>query len=337
LITSTTSGSEPGGTINLAVGSLSISKRSFIGAFSWGEGQAGAINITAGSIVLDDTETVGTQRGISTSTAGSGNGGTIAITTGTLDLRGGTLISSGSEDVATGDAGNILIAARDIFMSQGAVVESSAIGVGRAGSVTMTADNLFQINSGARVSVSAAQSDGGDISLTANLLCLNHGILTAQADGNGGNIKLTSPYVIHLQDSQVTAHAVHGDGGNVNIDPVFVVLGNSGLVASAIEGNGGNVTIITDYYLNSASTIDVSSEFGLTGSIAITAPALDLSSNLETLQADLLNADALLQPHCGMKLPGGVSSFVVRGRGGRPVEPGLLLPVMSAASIENAK
>jgi hypothetical protein len=114
-------------------------------------------------------------------------------------------------------------------------------------------------------------------------------------------------------------------------------LNRSALVASAIQGDGGNVNIVSDFFLRSGSSIDVSSEFGLQGTVTITAPDVDLSGSLEELRADLLDADTLLKPHCSVRLPGGISSFFVLDRGGVPVEPGMLLPAIEGIGGESAK
>lgn len=338
-ISSSTSDAFAGGEITLQVTTLTIAQNSRVEALAYADGQAGNINITAGTILLDDTDTTAVfQRGITTSTLGVGSAGNIAITTGSLELRNGARINSSSEGAATGDSGNITIAATTVKLSDKSLIASSAAGAGKGGGVTIHAADNVVIQGKSQVSVSSAFNDGGDVLISAGqTIQLDQGIISAKADGNGGNITLTTPRLVYLLNSQITAESVQGNGGNITIDPQFVILNHSLLVASAIEGNGGNVTIVADHYLNSESTIDVSSEFGLVGTVAIIAPNLDLSGQVEVLPADLLDAEALLQPHCGMRLPGGASSFLVRGRGGRPIEPAMLLPVIPSVSEDHAK
>jgi len=91
-------------------------------------------------------------------------------------------------------------------------------------------------------------------------------------------------------------------------------------------GNGGNINILTDYFFESASTIDASAPFGLPGTVSVTAPEVDLSGVLVALPENLLSAETQLRPDCGVRLSGNVSSFIVLGRGGLPIEPGGFLP-----------
>ena len=72
---------------------------------------------------------------------------------------------------------------------------------------------------------------------------------------------------------------------------------------------------------------------GLQGSVSIAAPDVDLSGNLAPLSTELLDAESQLRPQCAVRLPLGLSSFVVVGRGGVPVEPDGLLP---AFGVENS-
>ena len=48
-----------------------------------------------------------------------------------------------------------------------------------------------------------------------------------------------------------------------------------------------------------------------------------------SLPGSLLGAESQLRPDCAVKLPGGLSSFVITGRGGVPVEPNESLPIFS--------
>ena len=139
-------------------------------------------------------------------------------------------------------------------------------------------------------------------------------------------MKLSGESQVNLVNSQITAAAVEGNGGNVTIDPQFVILDHSQILASAIVGNGGNIDITTKFLLSSASVIDASSQFGLQGSVEVTAPDVDLSGSLLPLSGSLVDAASQLQERCAVRLPDDASSFVVVGSGGTPVEPDNLIP-----------
>jgi hypothetical protein len=55
-----------------------------------------------------------------------------------------------------------------------------------------------------------------------------------------------------------------------------------------------------------------------------------LSGSLVGLPSGLLSAESQLRPHCGIRLSGGVSSFLVVGRGGLPLEPDGFAPSFMA-------
>jgi large exoprotein involved in heme utilization and adhesion len=154
--------------------------------------------------------------------------------------------------------------------------------------------------------------------------------ITAQAGpGGGGNIDVQAASLVYSLDGighvGLTAQAV-GDGGNLTIDPSFLVLNNSGLVSKSTTKNGGNITILSDYFFSWASTIDASAPFGIPGTVTVTAPEVDLSASLIGLPGNLLDVGAQLRPDCGVRLAGNVSSFIVLGQGGLPIEPGGFLP-----------
>jgi large exoprotein involved in heme utilization and adhesion len=119
---------------------------------------------------------------------------------------------------------------------------------------------------------------------------------------------------------------VTGHGGNITIDPPLVVLNGSQISANAVQGNGGNINITSVSFLQSQSAVSASSQFGLQGSVEIVAPDVNLTGSLIPLSATTLDAESQLRELCAVRLPIGVSSFVVIGSGGTPVEPDDLSP-----------
>jgi large exoprotein involved in heme utilization and adhesion len=137
--------------------------------------------------------------------------------------------------------------------------------------------------------------------------------------------------LIYLLHSTLNAQADKtdtgfGNGGNLTIDPVFFVINDSSLISRSSRGNGGNITILSDFFLESASIIDASAPFGLPGTVSVSAPDVDLSGSLVALPSNLLGTETQLRPDCGVRLTGNISSFIVLGRGGMPLEPGGFIP-----------
>jgi len=232
---------------------------------------------------------------------GSGNGGQIDITASSVGLTTGGNISSASLslDPGAGIAGNVIVDA--------------------SGSVVLTDRGL--------ITTAAPNAAGGNIDITAGSdIRLANSQITAQAGpGGGGNSKLTAPRLIYLLNSTVSAEAV-GDGGNLGIDPVFFILNNGSLISRSSSANGGNIGIVANYFFQSVSLIDASAPFGLPGTVSVTAPDLDLSGSLVGLPSNVLAAENQLRPDCRVRLAGNVSSFIMLGRGGLPIEPGGFIP-----------
>ncbi len=131
---------------------------------------------------------------------------------------------------------------------------------------------------------------------------------------------MEAPQRVSLVNSRITSEAGK-DGGNIDIDPQFVTLNKSRIIANAILGNGGNIRVATDFLISSAdSAITASSEFGVNGRISVLGPSVDLTGSLSSLSGSLMGAEGRLPEHCGIKLGGDLSSFLVLNRGGLPTQ-----------------
>jgi filamentous hemagglutinin family protein len=325
-VTALTTGSGNAGTIDIHTHSLTM-RGGGIGVTTAFTGNGGAVRIQADAVTMD-----GFGSTISALTAGDGLGGSITLNiAGSLRLLNGALITS--DTFTASDGGSINIHAGNISLDRGSSVAcSSPADVGRAGEIFLQADKSILLNHNSFVSTSAPNSSGGNITADAgSTIRVLHSQLTAAAGLDGGNISLSAPQLTYALNSTITAQADttgsgFGNGGNLTIDPSFLVINNSGLISKSSFGNGGNINILTDYFFESASTIDASAPFGLPGTVRVTAPEVDLSGSLIALPENLLSAETQLRPDCGVRLGGNVSSFIVLGRGGLPIEPGGFVP-----------
>jgi filamentous hemagglutinin family protein len=324
-----TTGSGNAGTIDIHTHSLAMHNGA-ISATSFFTGNGGAVRIQADTMTMDQAH--GLSSVIAALSTGSGVGGSITLDiAGSLRLLNGSFISS--ETDGPNDGGSINIHAGSITLDRGASVScSSPFDVGRAGEIVVQADNSILLNHNSSINTSAPNSSGGNITVdSGSTIRILHSQLTAGAGLDGGNISLTAPQLTYALHSTITAQADttgsgFGNGGNLTIDPSFLVLNNSGLISKSSFGNGGNINILTDYFFESSSTIDASAPFGLPGTVRVTAPEVDLSGSLIALPENLLSAETQMRPDCGVRLGGNISSFIVLGRGGLPIEPGGFIP-----------
>jgi filamentous hemagglutinin family protein len=115
---------------DLSISESAISSR----VFSNGTGNAGKINIQAGSIRAD-------RAVITSSTAGRGNANTIRLSADSMNLNN-TDISSAVQPGGRGEGREIIVNARSLFLNNGTQINTVASGAGSAGNVQVVADDM---------------------------------------------------------------------------------------------------------------------------------------------------------------------------------------------------
>jgi len=307
------------------------------GIFSVTEGprNGGRVSISTPRLIMDD-------RGfISAQTGGDGRAGDVVVNVGSLSLKGGAQIASGTGLqvsgkflLGTGEGGTVMVIAKDAISITGAGsgISSDAQGVGRGGNVQVQARQVKLSDGGTISAKSSGAGAAGNISISASdsFRSQNSSVTTEAQQGDGGNIELKTGFLAHLTDSQITAtvKSGQGKGGNITVDPEFVVLNRSQIRADAFGGPGGNVHIGADVFLASPdSLVSASSALGVAGTVDIRAPVTSLSGRFAPLPEAFLSAAELLPVQCAARLrEGKSSSFVLGGREGLPLEPGGILP-----------
>jgi large exoprotein involved in heme utilization and adhesion len=152
-------------------------------------------------------------------------------------------------------------------------------------------------------------------------------VTTEANQSSGGAIKITTnpSATVQLTDSTISASVLDGTGGggSIDIDPEFVILQNSQILANAVFGQGGNINIATNLLLpDTASLISASSQFGQQGTISIQSPISPASGKIVPLSQKPLVETTLLSQRCAASAGGKMSSFTVAGRDALPAEPG---------------
>jgi hypothetical protein len=250
--------------------------------------------------------------------------------TGSLSLRHGMQISATTDTL--GDGGGINIQAGNVTLDSGSAIQSASQSTGRAGTISIHSDHDVVLNGNSVISTSAPQSSGGDITVSAGdpvlfpnseIRLIDSKITASAGPGGGGSITVTAPFLIYLLQGTLDAEAV-GNGGNLNIDPSFFIADHGALISRSSTANGGNITISKDFPFVGATRIDATGV--VPGKVTVTAPEVDLSGILLGLPSTLLDVGAQLRPDCGVRLTGNVSSFIVVGQGGLPIDPGGFLP-----------
>jgi filamentous hemagglutinin family protein len=346
-IDSSNSFSGKGGNVTIHAGSLLIDS-SFIFDQTQGSGNAGDLTITA-----DQALSVVGGGQIAFQTFSSGKGGDLIIHAGSLSIDssgriagdsfsatsagnltitvdralsvvGGGDISAFTESSGTG--GDVMVNAGNLTLGNGGSISAASFGSGAAGRVIINTAGPIKLSSASFISTSSDLSAAGAIELTSAgpIELKGHSKISASAGTNGGNIDITSPSLVYLLDSSITATAGTsgngGTGGNITIDSLFIVLNNSLISANAAAGQGGNINLLSNFFFNSNSLITATGTTN-NGTVNITAPQLDLGAELITLPSSLVDAERQLQERCTALLQGDFSSFISIGRGGTEPEP----------------
>ncbi|MDJ0619874.1 MAG: filamentous hemagglutinin N-terminal domain-containing protein [Calothrix sp. MO_192.B10] len=337
-ISASTSGMGAGGELNLNATEIKLigTKGEFAsGLFTetQGLGDAGELNINTDKLLVTNGARV------SADTFG-GLGGSINLIANSLEVSNGGQFRTNT--ASNSNAGNITMQVRDSILltgtDSGIFASTTADSQGNGGKIDIDPIS-FIIRDGATIAVdSQGMGIGGDIKLVADSLTLDGGKISAETRSNtGGNINLQLQDLLLLRNSsQISTSAGNqqfgGDGGNITISSPFIVappIENSDITANAFTGRGGNIQINTDSILGisfsndltNLSNITASSTFGVSGVVDINSPEVDPSKGLPELPENTTDASKLIAQGCSAS-PGQVASrFMVKGKGGLAPSP----------------
>ncbi|MEH2275562.1 MAG: filamentous hemagglutinin N-terminal domain-containing protein [Nostoc sp.] len=282
-------------------------------------GNGGNIDITAGSLSLTNGGQllVGVDEKTNTLPGGQGIGGTVNI-----NVRDAFTISGTDSKIigslgtgATGLSGNINIQASNIFVRDGAQINSFTRGQGNAGNITIQAKDVVIFdgtdNNGNKSGLFSIVGDdaignGGTVSITSGSLSLNNGgslgiyvsdasdvLQGKKATGGTANIDVRDAFTISGEGSNIFASlgsGVVGIGGDVIIKAGNLSIQNAGEISSNNygKGNAGNIDITTGS-LNLANRAGIFADtYGEGNGGNITVEAKDL---VEVLSDSHLDSD----------------------------------------------
>jgi len=340
-------------------GGISISGDAYISSDTVGIGNAGQVTVAAKTLSMNGMNTSGfcgissesdafgaggdagtvsvrvtdqvalfNNAEISTDTYGGGKAGSVNVWAGSLFCSGASSgVSSQAGPNSTGDAGDVnVIATGQISLSGQANLGSLTLGSGRGGEVSVTGSKLIRISGGASITAeasSSAPSDSGQIIVSGGNVQMNGGTINSEANGgSAGQVQVNSSGTLSLYQSQILAGSHQQNGGVIGISAPFLALNQSSVNGNAYH-TGGTIDISTPNFVESTrSTVTATSQTGNPGKVEISSPQLTLSGNLVALSLPGLSAEAYLPAQCGKSLGGDVSSFIVLGHDGLPLEPG---------------
>lgn len=274
---------------------------------------------------------------VASNTAGTGNSGKISIDTqnrGKVSLTNRGFIASGQGETSVGDSKGISISASSIDLQNNSSILSNNIGGrGNAGNIDLKTTGSIELSGKSSLaSTSLGVGTTGNIDLASSSIFLNNSTIEAQSLGaTGGNIRVNNNDRLLLRNSSTIvtnsgSGSLNGNGGNITISSPFIIAlpGNNDISANAFAGTGGNINIFSQGLLGitfapigtSFSDITASSTFGRSGAVSIDTPGIDPGK--DSVELPNVPTDASTQIDRACSTSNRVNKFAVTGRGGLP-------------------
>jgi large exoprotein involved in heme utilization and adhesion len=280
-----------------------------IASIGYRQGNSGAIKLNTGTLSLRDGGTV------STTSFGTSNAGKVSINaTEIVEIIGlasnisstvgspGFTISEITNFAAIGNAGDVSISTPNLKVSDNGAIGVGNYGIGIAGTLNIDADSV-ELNKGI-IDATTISGEGGNIvfNLQKLLSIRNNSTISAEAGGagNGGNIKIDSPVIVGVENSDIIANAFQGNGGNIDIT-------TQGIFGLQFREK-----------LTEQSDITASSEFGVNGVVKINNLNVNPTSGAIELPLDVIDSNQQIASACSANSG---NSFAITGRGGFPANP----------------
>jgi filamentous hemagglutinin family protein len=322
-IFSDTVSSQNAGRIRLMSGRAIDLNSSTVSTRTSSRGSAGEIEIVTGRL------TIGNGGLVSATASGAGNAGRITVQAhDAITLTQGSISTSKFSQTGNG-AGDIILQTPRLAVRQLGTIRAVDEGQGRGGNITIAAQVIAL--------------DGANIANPTNPASDENleSMSTETRSANGGNITLQNVDLLLLtRQARISTNAGtarrggnDGNGGNITIEAQFIAanpFGNSDITANAFEGQGGQVNITTASIFGIAarprttsltSDITASSDRGVQGEVNISPPEVDPSRGLTELPTNFADASTQLPHACRVLGASTQGEFVITGRGGLPPNP----------------
>ncbi|MEM1393001.1 MAG: hypothetical protein AAGG00_06825, partial [Cyanobacteria bacterium P01_H01_bin.150] len=338
-----TSNTGVGGRIEINADMISLIEDGRIGSETGGEGKAGELEINATKIYLNDSR-------ISSNALESGNAGKIMLNADSLTLENKGNISSNT--LGSGQGGNIeLQIKKDLSLQNKSFISVSSNfpddtvetgnqtnnQLGAAGNIDIQAGKVKLTNQSLLVAETDS-GEGGEINLGIQdflLLRGNSSISTtagiAGTGGNGGNIRIQSPFVVAApsQNNDITANAFNGSGGKIEVNAVGIF----GLtprtrqdLVTVLDTNDPSQLNPEQLPSNDITAISQTNP-NLEGVLTInTLDNSSIQNSLRELPQNLIDTNILIANSCVARRNQQDSTFYITGKAGFPYVPGEAVP-----------
>jgi filamentous hemagglutinin family protein len=352
--------------VTITTSNLKLTNGGWVDASTRGQGNAGAVNVTAtGDITADGEDSVGLPSGITSlvDTGAVGNAGGVTITTSNLKLINGGRVdastfgngNAGVVDVTAtesifingsisrfrsgisanalnedGNGGNVFVKTGQLTIENGGTIEATNFdnirgndpGTGKPGNIFIEADNLDLADQGRiEAATQSPTGESGEIALQVaeDITLKGNSFISAQAfdDANGGNLTIDARFIVAFSSNGIgndlVAAAEQGKGGNIDLDAEQIFGLETG---EAINDEG-------DFIPNNNNNIDASSDvFGLDGTVNINTSGINPVQGATELPSNVVEPEQTTDQACQAdRETEAKNGLVINGKGGIPAPP----------------
>jgi len=192
--------------------------------------RAARVLVSGGGAILADAE-------------GAGRAGDVDVQASESVLVSGRGPAGAASAIASRNAspqpgGAIAVAAPSVRLEHGGEIAASSSGAGDAGAIVVRARDALTMQGG-RITTSAPNANGGDVTILAGrLVALRRSEIAADVgDGRGGSI-LIDPLFVIVDGSRIVARAGAGQGGSIRIAGTLILASADSLISASAGGAG---------------------------------------------------------------------------------------------------
>ncbi|MEM1308043.1 MAG: filamentous hemagglutinin N-terminal domain-containing protein [Cyanobacteria bacterium P01_H01_bin.153] len=224
------------------------------------------------TLVADSVELFGEQTAAIALTTGGRAGSPVVIRANDTVTLDGSSIFTFSDDAATGSSGGVTITTQTLNLLRGGMVSSFTTGAGNAGNITVTAtdsltlDGVSQNDFPSSLASDAdlgSQGDAGNVLITTPQLTMTNGASLSTASlglGNAGNVTIAAAAIVLDSSSTQTRQnpstnifttSRGGEGGDIQMTGRTLAVTNGARLFATTDivgqGNAGDITLnLTD-------------------------------------------------------------------------------------------
>jgi filamentous hemagglutinin family protein len=302
-----------------ASGKLELHNGGVISSSTFSQGKAGNVRVSTDTLRVDGVgeDHVGSQISAEAALGSSGQTGQVNVAANEITLSNGGQISitnaaSVIHPETVAPTSIVVAAPRLAILDSPNGITTSSTGNIAAGSIAITASERLQLQ-GSAISTAAHQGNGGAIAIAGGMLRLDQAQISTSVSGlsgNGGDIAVNGvALVMNTGFIQANTAADHASGGKVGIDVKMLLPSGNTLFV------GGEHPFAFKPDVFGFNVIQAAAPTGVSGSIQIAHPILDLSASLVGLSGTLIESGGLGRNPCQVS---DGSSLALAGRGGLP-------------------